>query len=232
MRTIIAIVAFGVAAAIVFVAFPEIDLAAARSIYIGDNRFLLSGLPFATVWADVTRALARALVIALAIGLVLTVVLRRPILGQRWRGYLFLLLCFGIGAGVIASAIFKDNWGRARPSQIVEFGGTQRFTPAFEITDQCPRNCSFVSADAAFAFATLGIALLAGRRPRYVAAALALGVVVGLGRMLTGGHFLSDVIFSGVFSVLTVLLLGRFMLARPPPEPLDTEPGRGEPRGQ
>jgi lipid A 4'-phosphatase len=219
MRTIIAIVAFGIAAAILFVAFPEIDLATARSIYIGDNRFLFSGLPAAIAWGDVTRLLAQALVIALVVGLVLTVSLRRPILGLRWRGYLFLLLCFGIGAGVIASAIFKDNWGRARPSQIVEFGGDKRFTPAFEMTDQCPKNCSFVSADVAFAFGTLGIALLAGRRPRFVAAALTLGVIVGLGRMLTGSHFLSDVIFSGVFSVLTVLLLERLILARPPPRP-------------
>ena len=217
MRTIMAIVAFGVAAAVLFVAFPEIDLAVARSIYIGDNRFLLSGLPVATAWVDLTRTLARALVVALAIGLVLTLILRRAIVGLRWRGYLFLLLCFGIGTGVIASAVFKDNWGRARPSQIVEFGGDKRFTPAFAITDQCPRNCSFVSADAAFAFGTLGIALLAGRRPSFVAAALALGVIVGLGRMLTGSHFLSDVVFSGVFSVLTVLLLDLLFRALAPP---------------
>ena len=218
MREIWLTAAVGLAAAVLFIAVPQIDLAAARVLYVGDNAFLLSHHPVGIVWAKATRALARMTIIVLAIGLVLTLLRRRPILGLDWRRFLFLLLCFGIGTGVIASALFKDHWGRARPSQIVEFGGDKQFTPAFVITDQCPRNCSFVSGDAAFAFGTLGFALLAGRHRRYVLAALALGAVVGFGRMLTGAHFLSDIVLAGVFSVLTVLILERLMLARPPPK--------------
>lgn len=212
-----ATVAFGLVAALLFVAVPQIDLAAARTLYLGDNRFVLSGSPISVVWAEFTRTLARIIVVTLAIGLILTLVRRRAVLGLDWRRYVFLLLCFGVGAGVVANVIFKENWGRARPSQVVDFGGEKQFTPAFVITDQCPRNCSFVSGDSAFAFGTLGFALLAGRRRRYVLAALAFGLVVGFGRMLTGSHFLSDVIFSGVFTVLTVLILERLILPRAPP---------------
>ena len=217
LREIWLTVAIGVAAAVLFIAVPQIDLIAARALYLGDGAFWWSHELIGVVWAKGTRLLARVIIVVLAIGLVGTLVRRRPIIGLDWRRFLFLLLCFGIGTGIVANAIFKDNWGRARPSQIVEFGGDKQFTPAFVIADQCPRNCSFVSGDAAFAFGTIGIALLAGRRPRYVAAALAFGALIGFGRMLAGGHFLSDVVFAGVFAVLTALILERIMLARPPP---------------
>lgn len=216
-REIWATAAFGIAAAVLFVAVPQIDLIAAQALYLENNRFVFSGTQAAVVWAEATRGLAKIIIVALAICLVLTLIRRRAVLGLDWRRYVFLLLCFGVGTGIVANAIFKDNWGRARPSQVVEFGGEKQFTPAFVITDQCPRNCSFVSGDSAFAFGTLGFALLAGRRRRYVLAALAFGAVVGAGRMLTGGHFLSDIVFSGVFAVLTVLILERLLLSHSPP---------------
>lgn len=213
-----ATIVFGVLAAILFVAVPQIDLAAAHIFYVGENKFVMSGSPIIDAWLRSTRALARIVVVALAVGLILSLVLRRAILGLDWRRYVFLLLCFAVGAGIVANALFKENWGRARPSQIVEFGGEKKFTPAFVITDQCPRNCSFVSGDSAFAFGTLGFALLAGRHRRYVLVALAFGLIVGVGRMLTGNHFLSDIIFSGVFTVLSVLILERLLLPRAPPQ--------------
>jgi len=217
-RALWATVAFGVAAAVLFVAVPQVDLAVAQMLYLGDGQFLLSGSPVADLWMRATRLLARLVVIGLAVGLILTLVSRRAVFGLDWRRYVFLLLCFGVGAGVVANAVFKENWGRARPSQVVEFGGEKRFTPAFAISDQCPRNCSFVSGDSAFAFGTLGFALLVGRyRCRYAAAALGLGLVVGAGRMLTGSHFLSDIVFSGVFTVLSVFILHWLLLSRPPP---------------
>ena len=214
LREIWATAAFGLVAAILFVAVPEIDLAAAQALYVGDNRFVLSGTTISVVWSKLTRIVALIIVVALAIGLILSVLRHRAVFGLDWRRYVFVLLCFGIGAGIVANAIFKENWGRARPSQIVEFGGEKQFSPAFVIADQCPRNCSFVSGDSAFAFGTLAFALLAGRRRRYVLAALAFGMIVGVGRMLTGAHFLSDVVFSGVFTVLTVLVLERLLLPR------------------
>jgi lipid A 4'-phosphatase len=223
LREIWLTVAIGVAAAVLFIAVPQIDLIVARALYTGDGAFLWSHESIGLVWAKGTRLLARVTIVGLAIGLVAALVRRRPILGLDWRRFLFLLLCFGVGTGVVANGIFKDNWGRARPSQIVEFGGEKQFTPAFIIADQCPRNCSFVSGDAAFAFGTIGFALVAGRRPRYVVAALAFGALIGSGRMLAGGHFLSDVVFAGIFAVLTALILERIMLARPPPK-ADADP--------
>ena len=43
--------------------------------------------------------------------------------------------------------------GPARPKHIVAFGGSKLFTPALQPTDQCKRNCSFVSGEACSVFA-------------------------------------------------------------------------------
>ena len=215
MRAVAVTIAFGGAAAGLFVLVPEVDLAAARLLYVEGKGFVLANHPFSLAWAKVTHALAKAIIVLLIAGLVLTLFRRRPVLGLDGRRFMFLLLCFGIAAGVVAGAVFKENWGRARPSQVTEFNGTKQFTPAFVIADQCATNCAFVSGDASFAFATLAFAVLASRRRRlFVAAALGFGLVVSAMRMATGSHFLSDVVFAGVFSILTVLLLERIMLAR------------------
>jgi len=215
MRAVAFTIALGVAAAGLFVLVPEIDLAAARLLYAEGKGFVLADTPFSVAWGKATHALAKAIIVLLIAGLVLTLFRRRPVLGLDGRRFLFVLLCFGIATGVVAGAVFKENWGRARPSQVTEFAGTKQFTRAFAIADQCATNCSFVSGDASFAFATIAFAVLASRRRRlFVAAALTFGLAIGAMRMSTGSHFLSDVVFAGVFSVLIVLLLERVMLAR------------------
>ena len=55
---------------------------------------------------------------------------------------------FCFGPGLVVNGVLKAFWGRARPSQILEFGGAAQFTPPVQIADQCARNCSFVSGEA------------------------------------------------------------------------------------
>ena len=52
-----------------------------------------------------------------------------------------------VGSGLIANFFFKDNWGRARPVHIEEFGGEKLYTPPFVISDQCLKNCSWIVFD-------------------------------------------------------------------------------------
>ncbi|MDR0717023.1 MAG: phosphatase PAP2 family protein, partial [Azoarcus sp.] len=77
-------------------------------------------------------------------------------------------------------------------------GGNARFTPALQPTDQCGKNCSFVSGHASAGFFAVSLGFLGGAsaRRRWTLAGLALGGIAGLGRIAQGGHFLSDVVFA------------------------------------
>ena len=66
-----------------------------------------------------------------------------------------------LGCGIIANLYFKDTWGRARPVHIEEFGGDKIFTPAFLKSDQCEKNCSWISGETSAAFSlTFGTIVL------------------------------------------------------------------------
>jgi lipid A 4'-phosphatase len=86
---------------------------------------------------------------------------------------------------------------------VAEFGGQRQFTPPFVISQQCDRNCSFPSGEAAAAFFSLTLARALSRRKVYFAAAVCAGAVVSLTRVAVGAHFFSDAVTS--FFVMWIL---------------------------
>ena len=110
-----------------------------------------------------------------------------------------------IGCGLIANFYFKDNWGRARPINIQEFGGEKTYTQPFIISDQCERNCSWISgeASAAFSFITGTIIL---KSPIFFLLNIIFGIIVSFCRIAMGGHFLSDNIFAMIFMIYLAIL--------------------------
>ncbi len=48
------------------------------------------------------------------------------------RHFLFYALVLSIGPGIIVNSIFKENFGRPRPREIVEFGGEKEFRALWE----------------------------------------------------------------------------------------------------
>lgn len=202
-----------VLAAAIFVIFPGIDLAVAGLFYDG------SGFPLREAgWVRFLHAYGEypATLTGLA-GLALWVVARTMrrvrILGLERRSWLFLFLVVFIGSGIVVNLLLKEHIGRARPAQIEEFGGNRTFTPAFMPSDQCERNCSFVSGHAANGFWFVALAFVLS--PRLRTAALAFGLTVGftagLGRMAQGGHFLSDIIFAGFIMLIVASALHALM---------------------
>ncbi|HEV8015415.1 MAG TPA: phosphatase PAP2 family protein [Stellaceae bacterium] len=184
------------------VLLPGIDLWTSALFYRpGDGFFAGDWPPFRVIHEHLSIAVWAG-VIALAAALIASLALRRPLLGLTPRATIFLLLSLALGPGLTVNTIFKDHWGRARPAQIAQFGGTQKFTPAFVPSDQCQRNCSFPAGDPAMGFYLVSVAFLAGgasRRRKGVVAAVAVGAALGVMRLAQGGHFLSDVIASGFF---------------------------------
>jgi lipid A 4'-phosphatase len=168
-------------------------------------RFLYRAVPVITY---VVVAGGAAVILLSALGLALPN-------GVNRRAAIFLLLALAIGPGLVANTILKDHWGRARPSQVTEFGGTEDFTPALLPSRACARNCSFVSGHAALGFFLVSFAFLAPpRRRRFaLAAALGAGGLIGLARIVQGGHFLSDVVFAGFLVTAISWLLHRLIVA-------------------
>jgi lipid A 4'-phosphatase len=212
-------VAAGAIAGAVFLAVPEIDLAAARAFHAPGSGFVGRRLGWVEALRQAFVVLYYGAIALCAAGLALTWRARRRWLTFGGRQWLFAAACLAAGPGLVANLVFKNHWGRARPAQIVEFGGAKAFTPPLLIADECRRNCSFVSGEAASIYVTFYAA--AALVPQGSAGLVALGTLGGLAaglvRMSQGAHFLSDVVFAGVFMALTVLLLRRLMLRAPRP---------------
>ena len=127
----------------------------------------------------------------------------------------FLLVVLIVGPGVLVHNGLKEFLERPRPKHIIEFGGTENYKLPFEYSPDASGK-SFVSGHAAmgFYFSSIGL-LLTGRKRKVVyAGGVIAGVIVGFGRILQGKHFLSDVVFSGIFTLLVAHLVFHFMFLR------------------
>lgn len=186
---------------------PDIDLGVSGYFHLGGyRRFLGTELPIFEFLRDLFRLTYIVAVMVAIAGLIVTRDRSRTLLRLAFSKWLFLAVCLAMGPGVVANLSFKDQWGRPRPRDIVEFGGTKTFTPAFSPSNQCTRNCSFVSGEAASIFTLFfAVALMWPARWRLlVVTGLAAGGTAGLIRIAQGAHFVSDVVFAGVFMALTV----------------------------
>jgi len=182
---------------------------------LGHGAFLFDDSRLALAIHEAVPAMMQLAGAAIVLLLAYDLYRRRPA-ADAVRQAVFLAACFIVGPGLVANTLLKDNWGRPRPSQIAAFGGPDRFAPPLLIGNQCPHNCSFVAGDGAAIFTFLAFALLlpAGRSRRIgVAVVAVLGAVMGIIRMGQGAHFLSDVVFAGLFMALVVLLLQRLLMA-------------------
>jgi lipid A 4'-phosphatase len=168
-----------------------------------DRGFYMAAQPWKTLFQDdVSYFLYLSMLSVLAI-YVFNRVSKRNVLGVDGKKVLYLALVLILGAGVLVNETFKDNFGRARPRDIVEFGGTKQFTPAFVLSHECDRNCSFSSGDAAGAFFSLALAFALSRKRAMLLLALAFGAAVSLYRIAAGAHFFSDCVVS--FFVMLIL---------------------------
>ena len=96
-------------------------------------------------------------------------------------------------------------WGRARPNDILNFGGDAVFTPWYKLGESCFSNCSFVSGDSSVGFMFV-IFYLITKIKAYFYLALFFGISLGLVRIMAGGHFFSDIIFSNIIVTASLMI--------------------------
>jgi lipid A 4'-phosphatase len=186
-----------------------LDIAVARAFYHPeplDHWPLTHRLPWsllyrAAPWVTATLVVAGLAALALGFGSA-----RRD-----WRrAAALVLLGVAVGPGLLANALFKDHWQHPRPRDLIEFGGPLHYVPS-----------PLIGAEGGASFpcghCSVGFMLAAGwwiwkrRRPAWAAASLAgglaLGSLLGVGRLAAGAHFFSDIVWSALlaFGVLHVL---------------------------
>ncbi|MEM8575849.1 MAG: phosphatase PAP2 family protein [Pseudomonadota bacterium] len=215
-RWLLATLAVGLLVGLVFAVFPGIDLWAASLFY--DAKTGKFPMARSEDW-EAVRNLAYW-VPYLLVAPSLFVLIRKFVFPRTKMIIapsvaLFLVGTFIAGPGILTNMVLKDNWGRPRPHQVEQFGGKADFEPWWRPGGACHRNCSFVSGEGSLAFWTVAPAMLAPppARPFTMGAAVLYGLTVGSLRVGFGRHFLSDVLFAGIFTIGVILLFYYLLLA-------------------
>ncbi len=146
---------------------------------------------------------------------------------RSWiRPGLFLVILLTLGPGLLVNTVFKDYWGRPRPREIVQFGGTKEFLHPWQ-KGIAHNGRSFPSGHSSAAFyLSAPFFLLRRRKPRaaamWMTGGLIFGMLMSVARIAQGGHFLSDTLWAwGMVHLLAVALyyllrLDRVETASPP----------------
>ena len=210
-------------------ALPRIDLASSALFYTPGVGFAMDGQHWERVVYHSVEWLMVAVNLALVALWLLNRIARRTVLGVTGRKLALLLCLLAMLPGLLVNQILKENWGRARPAQVTEFGGERRFTPAFVYSDQ--GGGSFSSGHAAAAFYLVAVAaVLRGPRSGWVIITALYAALVGFARIAAGGHFLSDVVTSAFLVLFGYLALRRLFFrnvsaANVPPRSAQHRPG-------
>jgi lipid A 4'-phosphatase len=192
---------------VLFAVYPRLDIAIAALFFEHQPPHFDINVQ---VWVQNSRNAARVLigllVVPAAVAFLGKVIMPNRRMLIPGRAAMFLGLTLVLGPGLIANVLLKDHWGRTRPIDLTEFGGTGRFTPWWDPRGDCPDNCSFVAGEPSGAFWTLAPAALAPPQWRVLAygAALAFGAAIGVLRVAAGAHFFTDVVFAFVIMFLVV----------------------------
>lgn len=144
----------------------------------------------------------------------------KPLRAYR-KGALFCSLAILIGPGILINTVLKPNWGRPRPCDTVVFGGEFDYIPPGTIGPYEMAK-SFPSGHASMGFVFLLPAfLLIRKNPTAAMCVFGVGFLCGAGigtsRIAEGGHYLSDIAWSGAIVYFTGLTLYVGMYGWKPP---------------
>lgn len=158
-----------------------------------------------------------AWIVALSALALLIASLRAGRFASSRRRCIFLVAVMIVGPGLLVNTLFKQNWGRPRPRDLVEFSGDREYVQVLAKRPSAMGN-SFASGHAATGFYLFAPFFFLRRRSRwwslfFLALGLGYGSIIGLARIIQGAHFLSDVVWAGGLVYLSGLFF--FYLLRP-----------------
>jgi lipid A 4'-phosphatase len=134
------------------------------------------------------------------------------------RPCLVVILTMVLGPALLVNGILKNDWGRPRPADIKVFGGSSTFLKVWQ-PGVPGGGKSFTCGHCSAGFAVASGASFSGMHPILggiaLVGGLVYGVLLGIARIVQGGHFVTDVIWSGVL-VLALAAALHFLVFRVP----------------
>ncbi|MGB9082275.1 MAG: phosphatase PAP2 family protein [Desulfuromonadaceae bacterium] len=131
---------------------------------------------------------------------------------RHWiRPGLFLVILLGLGPGLVVNSVFKEYWGRPRPREVLQFGGTKEFLHPWQ-KGIAHNGRSFPSGHSSAAFYLTAPFFIYRRKNQKIArlwliGGLVFGLMMSAARIAQGGHFLSDTLWAWGMVHLTAVAL-------------------------
>ena len=197
---------------------PELGILTANLFYEFNNYFLpRNSLLHKFIDAWVCLSLKYFLLI-FATFAVWSLVSKSRFINWPIKNIAFVALTFLLELGLLVNGFLKGSIGRAHPKHITEFAGDKFFPPAYFPAKKCIHNCSFVSCNVFFGFATIAYALLLNGAVKrvYICVSILFGVTILYYRLGMGAHFLSDIPLAGLFSILIALICYKMLVEKFP----------------
>ncbi len=148
-------------------------------------------------------------IVAVGFAVCSAIALFGSMMGKVSRKYakpcLVVVLTFLLGPGLLINGILKTYWGRPRPCEVNVLGGDQEYRKVWQ-PEGPGVGKSFTCGHCSVAFAMISAASFFPTSPAaqlaVFFASVIVGVVMGIARMVQGGHFAGDVLWSFVLTII------------------------------
>lgn len=127
------------------------------------------------------------------------------------------ILVIALGPGIMVNLILKDHWGRPRPRDVIEFGGTKTHQQVW-VKGTKSNGKSFPCGHCSMGYLLAVPFLLLRHRYRraawlFLVGGLGFGLLISYARLIAGAHFPSDALWSAGMVWLAGLLA--YAIVRP-----------------
>ena len=118
------------AVSFIFVGFPQIDITVSALFYKPEQNFLLRNTSLHLFVDSWIRPSIKYLAVTFVVACVYKLFLGKSSIKRRFNIVAFLFSSFLLGPVLLVNGLLKEFIGRARPKNIIEYGGTKIFSPA------------------------------------------------------------------------------------------------------
>ena len=204
---------------VIFTRLPQLDLNLAK-LYFVDGEFVLRSSPLISGLRMTFWNLSLLMVIVAVVVLSLAHHFHWPQRLLPIREWNVILWGFLLGPGILVNVLLKGFSQRARPRDILSFGGDKFYSPIGQFSGQCDFDCSFVSGEVSGTtmFCLACIVLIQHHQNRLnlrwqqgmYAILVFVFTYVFVHRILTGGHFVSDAMLGALLTALVATMVARY----------------------